>query len=129
MQKRLDLTEFLIEDMRWGGIRPDNHSCLHVVGAYVNCGQDENAAEALRVVSSRMLPQEAQEETPGSECSETAGLELDRDLLEHISLEDPVNQALFISRLAELAHGGDASWTPESSPWASRLREQYEGRN
>lgn len=132
-QERLDLVEFLVEHMHREKIQPDITTCEHVVSAYLNCHQIDYAAEALRVLSTRMmLPKDG--ELPGQIEDilkqifmedglhvESSTLQLLKDALISKGL---ISEALLAARLSGFGNAYMEAWNAESH-WAIKLRKQY----
>lgn len=57
-QGRIDVIEFIIEQMHQNKVQPDPSTCHFVFSGYVNCGFHNAAMEALQVLSMRMLCEE-----------------------------------------------------------------------
>ncbi|GAY48998.1 hypothetical protein CUMW_115890 [Citrus unshiu] len=55
---RIDVIEFIIEQMHQNKVQPDPSTCHFVFSGYVNCGFHNAAMEALQVLSMRMLCEE-----------------------------------------------------------------------
>ncbi|KDO43134.1 hypothetical protein CISIN_1g004279mg [Citrus sinensis] len=55
---RIDVIEFIIEQMHQNKVQPDPSTCHFVFSGYVNCGFHNSAMEALQVLSMRMLCEE-----------------------------------------------------------------------
>jgi hypothetical protein len=140
LQKRLDVTEHVIEEMRCRGVLPDQHTLLPVVSIYMQLGQTSNAVEALQVLSLRML---AGDNGDQSELSTTEQLQrvledltrknpnlqedtmaLLQDALLHASSESLAN---YTAALVGIVHG-DSEAADKQNCWQSRLSVQYERR-
>ena len=126
VQKRKELAEYLVEEMRRANVAPDTHTCSQVVSLYMRSGDLAEASQALTVLSSRMLKPakllaEEEEEVDDDDDAESSDEALEEALLS----PEPEMQAIYTSTLAQMIQGsGDAS-EAEKSPWATRLREQY----
>lgn len=56
---RIDVIEFIVEQMHQNKVQPDSSTCHFVFSGYINCGFHNAAMEALQVLSMRMLCEEA----------------------------------------------------------------------
>lgn len=132
-EERMDMVEFLIEHMHRKKIQPNINICELVVSAYLNCHQIDDAAEALRVLSVRMLPNggklQGQMEDilkqiflEDSLQVESSTLELLKDVLVNKGF---FSEALLAARLSGFGNASMEVWNVEESSWARRLRAQY----
>eukprot|EP00250_Pteridium_aquilinum_P020390 c24797_g1_i1 orf=182-2878(+) len=132
-KERMDMVEFLVEHMHRKGLQPNITFCELVVSAYLNCHQIDDAAEALRVLSMRMLPKG--EQSPGqmedimkrvfledSLQVEASTLELLKDAMAN---KGAVSEALLAARLSGFGNPAMEEWDAEESWWAKRLSAQY----
>lgn len=131
--ERLDLIEFLVEHMHREKIQPNITTCEHVVSAYLNCHQIDDAVEALRVLSIRMLPKggklQGQLEdilkqifNEDSLQVESSTIQLLKDALISKGL---LSEALLAARLSGFGNASIETWNADESTWAKRLRDQY----
>ncbi|KAJ7551399.1 hypothetical protein O6H91_06G013400 [Diphasiastrum complanatum] len=138
--ERLDLIEFLVEDMYRQGIQPDNLTCLQVVYAYVHAQQADDAAIALHVLSSRMLVTDNVNNTEVSGANvddqlkvlaqdrETEMEDLSSILLKDASdSQEPVAMAMYNLNLANIAAGSNDSLIGQHV-WTARLCSLYDKR-
>lgn len=138
------MTEHVVEEMRRRNVVPDQHTLLPVVSIYMQVGQTDDAVEALRVLSLRMLDGNNgdQNELPDSKTrrvrevlgylgrrnpslrEETRAVL--KDTLLHASRE---SLAVYTAALTGLVHGDDdEALLHKQSPWADRLSSQYDKR-
>lgn len=133
-QGRIDVVEFIIEQMHRNKVQPDPSTCLYVFSGYVDRGFHSTAMEALQVLSMRMLCED-----------EDSGLLQDRrsefeDLIhsEDVEAESQILQffkdsgenlaaALLHLRWCAIA-GFPISWSLDQSQWAKRLSTNYDTR-
>ncbi|KAJ4717572.1 Pentatricopeptide repeat [Melia azedarach] len=131
---RIDVVEFIIEQMHRNKVQPDPSTCLYVFSGYVDRGFHSTAMEALQVLSMRMLCED-----------EDSGLLQDRrsefeDLIhsEDVEAESQILQffkdsgenlaaALLHLRWCAIA-GFPISWSLDQSQWAKRLSTNYDTR-
>lgn len=129
MQKRKEITEHLVEEMRLADITPDTHTCSQVVSLYMRCGDLTEASEALHVLSSRMLkksgiPQQKLEDR--SDDDDDFEENSHDDHLEEVILSpNPRAQAMYTATLSGVMKGLEDASEVEKSPWATRLQEQF----
>ena len=127
MQKRKELAEYLVEEMRIAKIVPDTHTCSQVVSLYMRSGDLAEASQALTVLSSRMFKpvgsqQEVDDEVDDADIYDENS---DEALEEALLSPEPEAQAVYTSTLAQMIQGPLDASEAENSPWATRLREQY----
>lgn len=128
LQKRKEITEHLVEEMRLADITPDTHTCSQVVSLYMRCGDLTEASEALHVLSSRMLkkteipPEKLEERSDDDNFDENSH---DDHLEEVILSPKPGAQAMYTATLSGVITGLEDASEVEKSPWATRLREQF----
>ncbi|CAK7336289.1 unnamed protein product [Dovyalis caffra] len=131
-KRRIDVIELIIEQMHREKIQPDPTTCYSVFSAYVYCGFDNMAMEALQVLSMRMISLEdclleenkaELEDLILSEDSEAESriLELFKDFEEYNAV------ALLSLRWCAIL-GFQLSWSPNQSAWARRLSASYDSR-
>ena len=127
MQKRKELAEYLVEEMRLANVVPDTHTCSQVVSLYMRSGDLTEASQALTVLSSRMLKpigsqqEENHDDGDAGSNDENSGGDLEEALLS----PEPEAQAVYTATLAQMIQGPEDALEAENSPWATRLREQY----
>ncbi|KAH6559598.1 hypothetical protein KP509_1Z004000 [Ceratopteris richardii] len=132
-KERIDIIEFLVEHMHQRNVKPTISICEHVVTAYLNCHQIEDAAEALRVLGVRMLPEGIKAENQSEDVLKRIFLEdgVQADLTTLQLLKDAmvkqgaVSESLLASRLSGLGNASMGEWNADESWWAKRLRSQY----
>ncbi|BBN17350.1 protein MpPPR_9 [Marchantia polymorpha subsp. ruderalis] len=139
-QKRVDVMEHMLEEMRRSNISPDDQTFLPVVSTYMQAGQTEDAAEALRVLSFRMLDNcKPKDEAGNLQRNLVQGVigdlarknlnlgmntrELLKDAVLHTS---PEALAIYTASLAGLVQGDSENSDTEQSLWAARLSAQYD---
>lgn len=129
----MDLVEFLVEHMHRKRLPPNMPICELVVSAYLNCHQVDDAVEALRVLSTRMLPtghqSSEQVEDMFKKVFSEDGLHIDestsdllKDAMDHKGV---LSEALLATRLAGFGNAPMDEWNAEESWWAKRLKVQY----
>ncbi|KAI5083327.1 hypothetical protein GOP47_0003070 [Adiantum capillus-veneris] len=131
LKERLDMIEFLVEYMHRKKVQPTISICELVVSAYLNCHQTEDAVEALRVLSMRMLPEGVQSKDILKQICLEDGVQTEEstsELLKDAMIKQgPISEALLAARLSGLGNASMAEWNAEESWWAKRLRSQYIG--
>ncbi|KAL2611007.1 hypothetical protein R1flu_022699 [Riccia fluitans] len=140
-QKRVDVMEHMVEEMRRRNICPDHHTLLPVVSAYMQAGLTDDAVEALRVLSFRMLGSTKPVDASLQNRDQVQGVigdlarrnlslgmntrELLKDAILHSSTEA---FAIYTGALAGLVQGNSVNVDIEDSYWAERLSSQYDQR-
>jgi hypothetical protein len=127
VQKRKELAEYLVEEMRIANVVPDTHTCSQMVSLYMRSGDLAEASQALTVLSSRMLkPVMSQQEVEDEDDDADSNDENSDEALEEALLSpEPEAQVVYTSTLAQMIQGPQDASEAENSPWATRLREQY----
>lgn len=128
VQKYRELAEYVVEEMRHAKVRPDTHTCSQVVSLYMRCGDMNEAAQALHVLSARMVSEDNAgqdiNELFDDESAEQTGQD---ELFEEAVLSpQPLAQAAYTIALAGLAQGANDTLEAEKTPWATRLALQHE---
>ncbi|CAM6021835.1 unnamed protein product [Sphagnum balticum] len=126
--KYRELAEYVVEEMRHAKVRPDTHTCSQVVSLYMRCGDMNEAAQALHVLSARMVSEDNAgqdiNELFDDESAEQTGQD---ELFEEAVLSpQPLAQAAYTIALAGLAQGASDTQEAEKTPWATRLALQHE---
>ncbi|KAJ8538174.1 hypothetical protein K7X08_014714 [Anisodus acutangulus] len=121
---RIDVVEFIVEQMHLHGVLPDPSTCSHVFSAYVDHGFYNTAMEALQVLSVRML---AGVDKDDEKQTELENLILGEDLEDESQILEPFKDkkeyltvALLQLRWCAIL-GYPVSWSPSDSQWARRL--------
>ncbi|CAM6107147.1 unnamed protein product [Calypogeia fissa] len=142
--KRLDVTEHVLEEMQRRKVAPDQYTLLPVVSIYMQAGKTDDAVEALRVLSLRILDGSG---TGGqSELNDLNASQL-QDALEDLAKQNlhmqedtralltdavfqklPESLAIYAASLAGLVHGDNEAFDHNQSSWANRLSTQYDRR-
>ncbi|KAJ7962421.1 Pentatricopeptide repeat [Quillaja saponaria] len=126
---RIDVIEFILESMHRAKIHPDPATCNYVFSAYVDCGFQTTAVEALHVLSMRMLCAEENTSQENKELEDEFVLAEDLDAESRIlqffkDSNENLAAALLNLRWISIA-GFSISWSPDQSPWAKRLSTSY----
>ncbi|EFJ15708.1 hypothetical protein SELMODRAFT_445481 [Selaginella moellendorffii] len=121
---RIDMIEFLIDDMKDRNIPPNSYTILKVMITYIYLKRLDDAIEAVRTLSSRMLEGAS---SSGKSTIQSAVEVLMQDNSELVSemteslgktieeTGDPEAQALYTLNLASLAAGTDEKWASEKN--------------
>lgn len=130
-QGMIDLIESVVERMHMEKIRPDVVTCNYVFSAYVDHGFHNTAMEALQVLSMRMLCEEdgsIPDKTVFEDLILSEDTEAESRILELFKdSKDNLAFALLNLRWSELL-GFSVAWSPDQSPWATRLSNTYGAR-
>ncbi|GAV63461.1 PPR domain-containing protein/PPR_2 domain-containing protein/PPR_3 domain-containing protein [Cephalotus follicularis] len=130
---RIDVIEFIVEQMHQERVQPDPSTCQYVFTAYVNCGFHNTAAEALQVLSLRMICEEDssfQEQRKEFDDNSILAEDSETELrIVRVFKASDVNLATALLNLRWCAIVGfPVSWSPKESAWAKRLSANYETR-
>ncbi|KAK4853404.1 hypothetical protein QYF36_008673 [Acer negundo] len=131
LKGRIDVIEFIIEQMHQQKIQPDPSTCHYVFTGYVDRGFHSTAIEALQVLSMRMLSEEEdtlqEKKTKFEDLILTEDSEPESKILQLFKDSENLGSALLNLRWCALA-GYSISWSPDQSPWARRLSTNYNTR-
>ncbi|KAI4336705.1 hypothetical protein L6164_015197 [Bauhinia variegata] len=124
---RIDVIELILECMHQEKIQPDSTTCSYVFSAYVNCGFDNTAIEALQVLSMRMI-REYDEVFHWKDFVDE--FILAEDLAAELKIiklfeDSKENLAFAVLNLRWCAISGfPICWSADQSPWTKRLKLQ-----
>ncbi|KAK6939232.1 Pentatricopeptide repeat [Dillenia turbinata] len=126
---RIDVIELIAEQMLQKKIQPDSSTCTYIFSAYVDCGFQSTAIEALEVLSMLMISQEdvmLQEKRKFFEGFIFAeDSEAESQLFEFFKgYEESLTFALLSLRWCAMV-GSSISWSPDQSPWTIRLSKNH----
>ncbi|XP_057866655.1 pentatricopeptide repeat-containing protein At1g76280 isoform X2 [Cryptomeria japonica] len=126
---RFDVIELVVEHMHRQKIKPDPETCWQVFSSYHDHGFFDTAVEALQVLSVRMVSENETVQRKMKSIYEKLILDespsTDEFLVEIFKdSREYLSASLFNMRLCAFT-GVSNSWVPEESPWAIRLRSQY----
>ncbi|KAK6256990.1 hypothetical protein QUC31_000449 [Theobroma cacao] len=128
---RIDIMEFILEQMHQDKVQPDPSTCYYVFSAYVDRGFHNTAMEALQVLSMWMISNEDstleekkrqfEDDVVLSEDLEAESriLQFFKDSEEHLAV------ALLNLRWCAML-GFPISWSPNQSGWVRRLKTNYD---
>jgi len=128
VQKYRELAEYVVEEMRHAKVRPDTHTCSQVVSLYMRCGDMNEAAQALHVLSARMVSEDNARQDINELIDDESAEQTGQDELfeEAVLSPQPLAQAAYTIALAGLAQGANDTREAEKTPWATRLALQHE---
>jgi pentatricopeptide repeat protein len=126
--KYRELAEYVVEEMRHAKVRPDTHTCSQVVSLYMRCGDMNEAAQALHVLSARMVSEDNARQDINELIDDESAEQTGQDELfeEAVLSPQPLAQAAYTIALAGLAQGANDTREAEKTPWATRLALQHE---
>ncbi|XP_031403643.1 pentatricopeptide repeat-containing protein At1g76280 isoform X1 [Punica granatum] len=130
--RKLDLLEYVIEQIRRANIGPDPSTCSYVFTAYTDREFNRMAAEALHVLSVRIITQEGV--LPAEKRAEYEDFIFSEDpeaesRIVHLFEDYRDNIAFALMNLRWCAILGlidSINWAPDQSPWARRISANYE---
>ncbi|XP_021902495.1 pentatricopeptide repeat-containing protein At1g76280 isoform X2 [Carica papaya] len=129
---RIDVIEFIVEQMHRDKVQPDPSTCECVFTAYVDQGFHSTAVEVLCVLSMRMLCKEAsilqEKRTEFEDLILSEDLEAESRILQFFK-DSEENLAIAMLNLRWCATVGfQIYWPPSESQWARRLLTNYDFR-
>ncbi|KAL5778360.1 hypothetical protein ACOSP7_011286 [Xanthoceras sorbifolium] len=129
---RIDVIEFIIEQMHQQKIQPDPSTCNFVFTGYVDRGFHNTAVEALQVLSMRMLSEEEdtlqEKRTVFEDLIITEDSEPESKILQFFQDSDEILAVALLNLRWCAILGFPVSWSPDQSQWARRLSANYNTR-